>query len=225
MYQNRPYCILNAAMSIDGKIASISGNTELSSSEDWIRVHKLRSEVDGIVVGINTIIKDDPKLRIKYFDRKFGRLHRIIVDSNLKIPLDSKVLTFETNLYPSIIATTENAPQSKIKKIKSIDPNNIRIIKCGNNKRVDLTIMTNKLKNLGINKILLEGGGTLNFSMLKNKLVDELIIAISPVILGGKDAPTLVDGTGFGSLNEFIKFFLIKKQLIGNNLVLWYKIK
>jgi len=222
--ENRPYCILNAAISIDGKISTILGDTELSSLEDWYRVHKLRCEVDGIIVGINTILKDDPKLHIKYFQRKQGKLHRIVVDSSLRIPFESKVLNFETDKYPTVIATTEKASDVKIQKIMDIDPRNIKIIKCGNGDKVDLQIMAKKLKDMGINKLLLEGGGTLNFSMLKNMLVDELRIAIAPVIIGGHDATTLVDGIGFGYISESIKCSLIKKEMFGNNLVLYYKI-
>ncbi|MHA1268500.1 MAG: 2,5-diamino-6-(ribosylamino)-4(3H)-pyrimidinone 5'-phosphate reductase [Candidatus Helarchaeota archaeon] len=222
--QNRPYCILNAAMSIDGKISTITGDVELSSKEDWIRVHKLRSEMDGIMVGINTIIKDNPKLRIKFFKRKTGKLHRIIVDSQLRIPLNSKVLNFELDNYPTIIITTTNAPENKVNQIKRMN-SEINIIKCGSNNKVDLKIMVEKLKSLGINKILLEGGGTLNFSMLKNRLVDELRIAIAPVIIGGKNAITLVEGYGFEKISNAIKLKLIKKQMFGHNLVLYYHIQ
>ena len=222
--KDRPYCILNAAMSIDGKIATITGDIELSSKEDWIRVHKLRTEVDGILVGINTIIKDDPKLRIKYFNRKSGKLNRIVVDSKLKIPLTSKILRYKLNKYPTIIATTENALHSKVEQIKNLDLNNINIIICGKEKQVDLKIMSKKLKRLGINKILLEGGGTLNFSMLKNQLVDELRLAISPIIIGGSNAISLVEGNGFEKISECVKLQLIKKQMFGNNLVLYFKL-
>jgi 2,5-diamino-6-(ribosylamino)-4(3H)-pyrimidinone 5'-phosphate reductase len=210
-------------MSVDGKIATITGDVELSSKEDWIRVHRLRSEVDGIMVGINTVLKDDPKLRIKFFTRKSGKLHRIVVDSKLRIPSNSKVLNFEVNNYPTVIATTENAPNDKIQEITKKHPKNIKIIRCGNQKLVDLDIMMKKLKELGIKRILLEGGGTLNFSMLKNRLVDEIRIAISPVIIGGKKATTLVEGTGFKTISESLKLKLIKKQMYGNNLILYYK--
>jgi len=211
-------------MSIDGKISTITGDVELSSKEDWIRVHKLRSEMDGIMVGINTIIKDNPKLRIKFFKRKTGKLHRIIVDSQLRIPLNSKVLNFELDNYPTIIITTTNAPENKVNQIKRMN-SEINIIKCGSNNKVDLKIMVEKLKSLGINKILLEGGGTLNFSMLKNRLVDELRIAIAPVIIGGKNAITLVEGYGFEKISNAIKLKLIKKQMFGHNLVLYYHIQ
>lgn len=211
-------------MTIDGKIATISGDVELSSEEDWQRVHRLRSEVDGIMVGINTIINDDPKLRVKYFPRKSGKLHRIVVDSNLRIPRSSKALNYKLNEYPTIITTTENVSQEKIQKIKEISPKNITIIKCGSKKRVDLNLMSNKLKDFGIKKYLLEGGGTLNFSMLKNHLVDEIRIAIAPIIVGGAQAITLVEGQGFTTISKAIHLKLIKKQMFGTNLILYYKV-
>ena len=87
--KNRPYVILNAAMSLDGKIATISGDSEFSSVSDWKRVHELRSNMDAIMVGINTILKDNPKLYVK--NHKISRLLRVIVDSKARTPPDSKI--------------------------------------------------------------------------------------------------------------------------------------
>ncbi|MBD3228743.1 MAG: 2,5-diamino-6-(ribosylamino)-4(3H)-pyrimidinone 5'-phosphate reductase [Candidatus Lokiarchaeota archaeon] len=211
-------------MSVDGKIATVTGDVELSSDEDWHRVHRLRSQVDGIMIGINTVLNDDPKLRLKYFTKKSGKLHRIVVDSNLRIPKTSKVLNYKLKTYPTIIATTENAPKSKIERISKISHNDITIIKCGTKKRVDLNIMAKKLKDIGIEKYLLEGGGTLNFSMLKNHLVDEIRIAIAPVIVGGSHAITLVEGEGFTEIAKAVHLKLIKKEMFGTNLILYYKV-
>ncbi|MHA1264154.1 MAG: 2,5-diamino-6-(ribosylamino)-4(3H)-pyrimidinone 5'-phosphate reductase [Candidatus Helarchaeota archaeon] len=217
--KNRPYTILNAAMSVDGKISTIAGNAEFSSKEDWRRVHELRSSVDAIMVGINTILKDDPKLHIKYYTPK--RFWRIIVDSNAKTPLYAKLFDMDLNIYPILIATSKNATPSKI---ESLSEKGAHIFQTESTGWVNLNHLMEYLFKLNINRILLEGGGTLNFSMLKNQLVDEVIIAIAPVIVGGKDAITLVEGIGFQLVENGIHLDFQRMELYGNNIVLFFKI-
>ncbi|MFX0028197.1 MAG: RibD family protein, partial [Candidatus Hermodarchaeota archaeon] len=111
-----PYIILSAAMTIDGKIASRSGDPELSDEEDWKEIHKLRSQVDAIMVGKGTILKDNPKLHIKFFDHK--GYYRIVIDSTLSIPIESNVISFQPEIYQTIICTTENVPINKIRRFE-----------------------------------------------------------------------------------------------------------
>jgi len=120
-----PYIVLSAAMTIDGKIASKSGDPELSDEDDWKEVHKLRTEVDAIMVGKGTIIKDNPKLHIKYYNH--NGYYRIILDSNLAISIDSEVINYMPEIYPTIICTTENVPNERVKEFKT--KKNITIIK------------------------------------------------------------------------------------------------
>ena len=101
-------------MTIDGKIATKKGDSELSDKDDWKEVHKLRTQVDAIMVGKGTILKDNPKLHIKYYNHK--GYYRIILDSNLTIPLEFNVITFQQEIYPTIICTTDNVPLNKLKK-------------------------------------------------------------------------------------------------------------
>jgi len=214
----RPYVILSAAMTIDGKIATKSGDPELSDENDWKEVHKLRSQVDAIMVGKGTIVKDNPKLRIKFF--KHDGYYRIIVDSNLSIPLESNVVTFQPEIYPTIICVTENAPTEKIKEFES---KNVKIIKSGSGEQVDLTKLLSLLSNMGINSILLEGGGNLNWSFIKHDLIDEMRLTIAPWIIGGKDAITLVEGPGFEKMIQGQKFVLLKVKKRDNYVTLRYK--
>ncbi|MHA1782312.1 MAG: 2,5-diamino-6-(ribosylamino)-4(3H)-pyrimidinone 5'-phosphate reductase [Promethearchaeota archaeon] len=199
----KPYIILSAAMTMDGKIASKSGDTEISDEIDWQEVHKLRIEVDAIMVGKNTILKDDPKLHIKYHESK--GYYRIVVDSKLSIPPTSKVITFRPDLYPTIICTTQNIPKKLEKLFTSL---NVKIIKAGKGNKVDLITLMPKLVDFGIKRILLEGGGTLNWSFLKHDLIDEIRLTISPWMVGGKDAISLVEGEGFSKMNECQRFIL-----------------
>jgi 2,5-diamino-6-(ribosylamino)-4(3H)-pyrimidinone 5'-phosphate reductase len=199
----KPYVILSAAMTIDGKIASRSGDTDLSDENDWKEVHKLRKNVDAIMVGKNTIFKDNPKLHIKFYNHK--GYSRIVVDSNLMTPIDSKVITFQPEIYPTIICTTENVPTEIIKNYES---KNIKIIRSGTSDKVNLVELMPKLYELGIHSLLLEGGGTLNWSFIENDLIDEIRLTIAPWIIGGKDAVSLVDGKGFKQIIQSPKFSL-----------------
>jgi 2,5-diamino-6-(ribosylamino)-4(3H)-pyrimidinone 5'-phosphate reductase len=212
-----PYVILSAAMSIDGKIASIKGDTDLSDEQDWKEVHKLRTQVDGIIVGKNTILNDNPKLHVKFYEHK--GYFRIIVDSNLSIPIDSNVITFQPNIYPTIICTTENASSEKIKNFES---KGVNVLRCGKNKKVNISNLMPILYNLGIHKLLLEGGGTLNWSFIKKNLVDEIRLTIAPWIIGGKEATSLVEGKGFEMMVEAPRFKLLEISSRDNYVTLKY---
>ncbi|UCD01078.1 MAG: 2,5-diamino-6-(ribosylamino)-4(3H)-pyrimidinone 5'-phosphate reductase [Promethearchaeota archaeon] len=213
-----PYIILSAAMTIDGKIASKTGDPELSDEQDWKEIHKLRSQVDGIIVGKNTILKDNPKLHIKFYDHK--GYYRIVVDSNLSIPVYSKIITFQPQIYPTIICTTENA---SLKKIKNFESKGVKILKSGKGKKVNISNLMPLLYNLGIKKLLLEGGGTLNWSFIKKNLVDEIRLTIAPWIVGGQNATNLVEGKGFETMAQAPRFKLLEILNRDNYVVLKYK--
>ncbi len=213
-----PYIILSAAMTIDGKIASKTGDPEISDEGDWKLVHKLRTEVDAIMVGKSSIILDNPKLHIKYYDHK--GYYRIVLDSNLSIPIESNVVTFKPEIYPTIIVTTENAPVDKIREFES---KNIEIIKSGKGYRVDVVELMPILYNKGIKKILLEGGGNLNWSFIKNNLVDEIRISIAPWMVGGKNAVSLVEGEGYAKMLESPRYCLSNVSSRNNYVTLNYK--
>lgn len=214
----RPYVILSAAMTLDGKIASITGDTNISDEQDWREVHKLRARVDGIIVGKNTILKDNPKLHIKFYEHK--GYYRIIVDSNLSIPIDSNVIIFQPNIYPTILCTTKNAPLQRIKEFES---KGVKILKYGKGKKVNIPELMPHLYKLGIQKLLLEGGGALNWSFIKNNLIDEIRLTIAPWMIGGKNAISLIEGKGFETMNQAPRFKLLEIVNRNNYLVLKYK--
>jgi 2,5-diamino-6-(ribosylamino)-4(3H)-pyrimidinone 5'-phosphate reductase len=205
-------------MSMDGKIATNKGDSRLSDERDFRRVHKLRSEVDGIIVGIGTLLADDPKLTVKYIENPKNPT-RIVVDSNARTPKNALVLTHKPEV-PTIIAVIENAPKDKIEELKEAGAN---ILICGSDEKVDLKILMEKLYNMGIRSLMLEGGGELNWSMIKNCLVDEIRLTISPKILGGYEAISLVRGVGFQTIDESPKFSLINVKKDGDYVFLIYK--
>jgi 2,5-diamino-6-(ribosylamino)-4(3H)-pyrimidinone 5'-phosphate reductase len=213
----KPYVILNAAMTLDGKIATRTGSSEISGKEDLIRVHKLRKEMDAIMVGINTLLADDPRLTVHKIEAK-GEDNpiRIVVDSKARTPLNFRILNEEA---ATIIAATENADPKKIKSLEE----KATVLKCGKD-RVDLKLLMNELSKIGIKTMMLEGGSTLNYSMLENSLVDEVRVCVAPMIAGGMHAKTLVDGDGIDRMSDAIKLKFKKSYSLGNDLILEYKV-
>ncbi|WP_048058096.1 2,5-diamino-6-(ribosylamino)-4(3H)-pyrimidinone 5'-phosphate reductase [Methanothermococcus okinawensis] len=210
-------------MSLDGKLATIDNDSRISGEEDLKRVHNIRKNVDGIMVGIGTILKDDPRLTVHKIDAKIGdNPIRIVIDSNLRIPLNARVLNKDAK---TIIATTLKDTPNKIEKINKLkDMENVEIIRTGIEK-VNLKKLMEILYKKGIKKILLEGGGTLNWGMFKENLVDEVSVYVAPKIFGGVGAPTYVDGEGFKTVDECVKLKLEKYYPFDEGIVLEFKVK
>ncbi|MEN4007095.1 MAG: 2,5-diamino-6-(ribosylamino)-4(3H)-pyrimidinone 5'-phosphate reductase [Methanobacteriaceae archaeon] len=213
----RPYVILNAAMTLDGKIATKTGSSKISGKEDLVRVHKLRKKIDAIMVGINTLLADDPRLTVHKIDAKpKDNPVRIVVDSYAKTPLNFRILNGDA---PTIIATTENADPEKVEELGK----KATVLKYGKD-RVDLKLLMEELSRIGINTLMLEGGSTLNYSMLENGLVDEVRVCVAPMIVGGVQSKTLVGGEGINQMIDAIKLKLIKSYSLGPDLILEYKL-
>ncbi len=219
----KPYVISNVGMSLDGKLATVDNDSRISGEKDLIRVHKLRKEVQGIMVGIGTVLKDNPRLTVhKIQAKKKDNPVRIVVDSNLRIPLDARILNDDAK---TIIATTLDSNSKKSKKMDELkEYSSVEIIQTGYGK-VNLKELMNILYEKGIKKILLEGGGTLNWGMFKENLVDEVITYIAPKIFGGANAPTYVDGEGFKSVDECVKLELKKYYRLDEGIILEFKVK
>src|SRR5919198_62633 len=207
-------------MTVDGKIATTHGDSTISSKQDKKRVHKLRSSVDAIIVGITTVLVDNPRLTVRFVKNKEKDPARIIVDSTGRIPFESKILQTASKIK-TIVAVTKRAPYDKIHKIKDTGA---MVITAGT-EIVDLKEVFLFLKKIGFKKILVEGGGELNWSLLRLGIVDELIVTIAPKIVGGRLATTLVEGDGYAKVAEAIKMKLtnVMKQNNGE-IVLYYKI-
>ncbi|MCK9152499.1 2,5-diamino-6-(ribosylamino)-4(3H)-pyrimidinone 5'-phosphate reductase [Methanobacterium alcaliphilum] len=213
----RPHVILNAAMTLDGKIATRTGSSEISGNEDLKRVHQIRKDSDAIMVGINTLLVDDPRLTVHKIDSKRDENPvRVVVDSRARTPPDARILNKDAS---TLIAVSKKAPLKKIQKLKE----KAEVMIMGN-ERVDLLELMRKLKNKGINTLMLEGGSTLNFSMIENGLVDEVRICIAPMIVGGVNAKTLVDGEGFDFMKDAAKLKLKNSYDLGKDFILEYDV-
>jgi 2,5-diamino-6-(ribosylamino)-4(3H)-pyrimidinone 5'-phosphate reductase len=212
--------LINAAMTIDGKIATNRGDSTISSKQDLRRLHRLRSSVDAIVIGISTAIVDNPRLTVRLVKRCGTTPVRIIVDSTGRIPLDSKILKSASKIN-TIVAVTSKASDKRIDKIKSAGA---MVIVAGT-RTVDLKELFYILKKMGFNKILVEGGGELNWSVLQLGIVNELMVTVAPRIVGGRTATTLVEGDGYTRITEGIKIELIKISRQNNGeVILYYKL-
>lgn len=212
--------LINAAMTIDGKIATNLGDSTISSKQDLRRLHRLRCSVDAIIIGISTVIIDNPRLTVRLIKRHGTTPVRIIVDSIGRIPLDSKILKSASKIT-TIVAVTKRASDERVDKIKSAGA----IVIVAGTKTVDLKELFFILKKMGFNKILVEGGGELNWSILQLGIVNELMVTVAPRIVGGRTATTLVEGDGYERISDGIKMELIKVSRQNNGeVVLYYKL-
>lgn len=219
---------INGAMTVDGKIATTSGDSKISSREDLVRVHRLRASADAIVVGISTILADDPRLTVRLVKGKNPA--RVIVDSRGRIPIDSQIMRTAPKIR-TIVAVTDQAPEEKIRKLEGAGAQ-VLVISEGKKGQsaavphgVNLKKLFRRLEKMGLRSILVEGGGELNWSLLRLGLVDELTVTIAPRIAGGRLATTLVGGDGFDEIAQGIRLQL--KQVMQKNtgeLVLHYKL-
>ena len=212
--------MINAAMTIDGKIATNRGDSTISSKQDLRRLHRLRSSVDAIIIGISTVIVDNPRLTVRLVKRCGTTPVRIIVDSTGRIPLDSNILKSASKIN-TIVAVTSKASDKRIDKIKSAGA----LVIVAGTRTVDLKELFYILKKMGFNKILVEGGGELNWSVLQLGIVNELMVTVAPRIVGGRTATTLVEGDGYTKISEGIKMELIKISRQNNGeVILYYKL-
>ncbi len=215
MAKSRPRVILNAAISIDGKIATRTGDSKLSSGQDIKRVHTLRGKVDAVLVGKNTVKRDNPLLTVR-FARGKNPL-RIILDSKGEIASKSKILK-TCKKVPTLIAVSKNVSKKNLCRLQK---HQVDVIILGENK-IDIKKLLIYLGEKKIRTILLEGGGTVNWEFIKNDLVDDFIITITPFLIGGKDAITLVQGQGFSKIIKSKKLKLNKISRYGNEIVTKY---
>lgn len=201
--EKKPFCIMKTAMTMDGKIATSIGDSKWISNEKSRKyVHELRQKVMGIMVGIGTVLADDPELTTRRQGVISKNPIRIIIDSKAKIPLEAKVLKCD-DTTKTIIVTTEFAKESKIEAIKQKGAE--VIVTQSKNGWVNLKELMMILGNKGIDSILLEGGSTLNFSAIEADIVDKVITFIAPKIFGGTSGKNSVGGKGIEHVKDSIK--------------------
>ena len=198
--KNKPFVILKGALTLDGWIATKKGNSKWITGEKSRRfVHLLRKYVDAILVGKETVIKDDPYLTPYLLGRSASNPFRVIVDTHLRIPLESKVF-HSSKSGLTIIAVGSNVDGVKRKKIEGLGT---RVVSCRiRNGRIDLTDLLDTLAKMSISSVLVEGGATLFGSMIRENLVDKYYIFLAPKLLGGDNGLPFAKGPGCDSIER-----------------------
>ena len=211
--------VLSAAASIDGKIAAASGDSALSSPEDLRRVHRLRSRADAILVGAGTVRADDPMLtaRPARGPRAAPGPLRVVLSSAGRVPLGSRVVRTARET-PTAVACSGLAREGTR---RALEARSVRVIEAGR-ARVDPGLLLEKLAAEGVRTAMLEGGGSTVWEFARLGLVDEIRVAVAPVLLGGSRSPTLADGAGFPTVRGSPRFRLERASRLGGDLVLRY---
>jgi 2,5-diamino-6-(ribosylamino)-4(3H)-pyrimidinone 5'-phosphate reductase len=221
-----PYVIINAAISADGKLATKERKqTKISGTDDFFRVDALRAQSDAIMVGIGTVLSDDPSLRVKSEEYAAERRAsgkdphpmRIVIDSMARMPADGDM--FKKGLGRVVIFVSEKAPKDRCDALREK-----AAVICAGKDSVDLGLVLDELGTLGVKQLMVEGGATLLWSLLSSGLFDEIRTYIGALIIGGKDAPTLADGEGFTNPDEFPRLTLKNIERIDDGVLLtWMK--
>ena len=218
---DRPFVFINSAMSADGKISSIlHRQVRISGKKDLIRVDELRASSDAIMVGVGTVLADDPGLRVKSELLRKERLKRgtnenplrIVADSLARTPPDAEILG-----AGCIIAVSRAAPPERLATLSD----RCKFFVSGEN-RVDLKRLMSFLHGIGVKRLMVEGGAILNWSMICAGLVDEIYVYVGNMLIGGDVAPSLVGGDGF-SVN-FPKLELISLERLGEGVLLRWRV-
>ena len=213
---NRPHVIVNCAMSADGKIAlPTRKQLRISSDEDIERMYKSRHESDAVLVGIETILSDNPKLTVKEkYVNTLNQPIRIILDSNCRTPLDALAVN---DIAKTLIITS--------KKCSKKFNDNVEVIQCKTDEKgqIDLGSLLELLYNLEIKTLMVEGGGTVIWNFLNKRLVDDFYVYMAPIIIGGVKTPTMANGGGIKSIDELISLEIVKVSRLGPGVLFHFK--
>jgi len=215
-----PRVVIFSTMTIDGRIASKTRYSQLSCPHDLRRLHELRAQCDAVMVGANTVIIDDPSLRLKYVEGK--NPDRVVVDGLLRAPLTARVYTLK--ISKTIVLTTRSAPQEKVEKLRGMG---VDVLLLSERPPIDMRKAMEVLGSLGYRTIMVEGGGDLIWHLFKDRVVNELRVTIAPYIFGGRDAVSLVMGEGFSTTDESPLFELrsVSRCQCGNEVHLVYDVR
>ena len=205
--------IINCAASVDGKIALPNRKqTRISSEEDIARVHRLRARADAILVGVGTILSDDPKLTVKKEYAEGKNPIRVVLDTRLRTPEDALVLN---DMAPTIIFNS----------IKDGKMGNAELVKCPEKGgRVDLDCVLEELERRGVNLLMVEGGSTVIWEFLRQRKADELNVFLGDMVIGGRDSPTIADGEGARDIDEIVKLRFIEVKRMEGGVLLRYEV-
>jgi diaminohydroxyphosphoribosylaminopyrimidine deaminase/5-amino-6-(5-phosphoribosylamino)uracil reductase len=220
--QQTPYVLIKAAITLDGKIATKTGESQwISGPQSLAYVHELRDEYASIGVGVNTIIVDNPSLTIRLPNQEVRCHHRIVFDSKGRIPLHSKVLNDEFADKTIILTTSAMSTLTRLALLeKGVQVHNVSSL----DGHVDMKEAMKVLGSLGIDSLFLEGGGEIIASAFKAKIVHEVHIALAPKLIGGQDAKGFMGDIGVESLSSAIQLEFVEVERLGPDILLKAKV-
>ena len=216
--------VVNAAMSADGKLSTRERRqVDISGPADFERVDELRAKSDAVMVGVGTVVADDPSLTVDGEERRERRREagrseqpaRVVADSRIRTPSDAAVLDDTAESY---LLVSETAPTDFVQQMEK---EGATVITAGEN-RVDLPAALEQLESHGVDQLMVEGGGEIIYSLFESDLVDRLSVFVGSVVIGGCDAPTLADGDGF--VDEFPALRLAEVRRIDDGVLLVYEV-
>ncbi len=199
----RPFVILKVAASLDGKIATRTGESRWITGETARRrVHQLRNEVDAVLVGIGTVLRDDPLLTTRLGVPDQRDPIRVIVDNLARLPLRAKVVN-RASTAPTLLAVSQMAPRTML---EAIEREGVQVIVVeSSRRRVSLERLMEALGKRGILSVMIEGGAEINASALREGIVDKALVFLAPILIGGKSTPTAVGGDGIETLGQALR--------------------
>jgi 2,5-diamino-6-(ribosylamino)-4(3H)-pyrimidinone 5'-phosphate reductase len=223
----RPSVVVNVAMSADGKLSTRERRQiKISGAVDLARVDRLKADCDAVMVGIGTVLADDPSLTVKNSDLKSRRQQegnaehpvRVVIDSRARISPDASVLNKGDGLR--VVAVSGSADPARVDVLRA----KATVIVTGD-EEVDLARVLDELGARGIRRLMVEGGGTLIAGLVRARLVDEMYTYIGSIVIGGKDAPTLADGPGWIKEAEFARLVLADVTRMDDGILLHWTVK
>jgi diaminohydroxyphosphoribosylaminopyrimidine deaminase / 5-amino-6-(5-phosphoribosylamino)uracil reductase len=214
--KKRPFFLMKSALSLDGKIATKIGESRwISHDESRLYSNRLRAVMDGILVGINTVILDNPLLVPKVARPKKYPV-RIVLDSKLRIPLTCELVKTAA-AYKTVIFTVSGVRTDKEEKLKSLGVEVVRV-GTGDGGRISFPEMCSELCKRDITSVMVEGGGEVHSTFLKDGLVDKFILFYGPLFIGGKNAPNLVGGKGIDFLKDAYRVEFLSVKRLGSDI-------
>jgi len=217
MKTGMPFVTVKTAMSLDGKIATREGDSQwISGNKSRDFVHELRNQNDAILVGTNTILKDNPQLTCRLKKKRGRNPARIILDRRNRIPLTAKVFAnSKAHRVVYVSGSKLSTKREQLLKTKNIEVLKVKTLKSG----FDLKQLMKLLAQKELNSILIEGGGEINSSALEAGIVDRVFAFISPILVGGQQAPSPIGGEGVAKITKAMRLDNMKVILIGDDLM------